>query len=183
MAPLILPTFATGARAKKVLIFLASSLFWLNSIKPVVVPEIDELIFRTIKLSHGHFRLRILRHSSEAFSEPSPISKLKLSAKVVNGFQPLTIFAKSSISDVWMGCECSSATLLFYLLFYIISKQVHVQLTRLSPMHPFSTPWKCTLSLPYGFLMFSGGRVRVHWEQIGLVTRKPLEQYVKLVQS
>ena len=26
-------------------------------------------------------------------------------AKIVNDFQPLTIFAKSSISDVWQGIE------------------------------------------------------------------------------
>ena len=26
-------------------------------------------------------------------------------AKIVNGFQPLNIFAKSSSLDVWLGCE------------------------------------------------------------------------------
>ena len=32
-------------------------------------------------------------------------------------------------------------------------------------MHPFSTPWN--MRKPYGFLMFSGIREYVHWEQMG----------------
>ena len=35
-------------------------------------------------------------------------------------------------------------------------------LTHSFPVHPFSNHWK-----PYGFLMFSGARERVHWEQMG----------------
>ena len=34
-------------------------------------------------------------------------------------------------------------------------------LTHFFPVHPFSTPGK-----PYGFLMFSEGEERVHWEQM-----------------
>ena len=34
-----------------------------------------------------------------------------------------------------------------------------IALTHMFPLHPFSTP--------YGFLMFSGGRERVHGEQMG----------------
>ena len=44
-------------------------------------------------------------------------------------------------------------------------KFLSTSLSHLFPMHPFSTP--CTLSLPYGFLMFSGGRESVNWEQMG----------------
>ena len=36
----------------------------------------------------------------EAYSEPCQTSKIELFAKIVNGFQPLTIFAKSSVLDV-----------------------------------------------------------------------------------
>ena len=37
---------------------------------------------------------------SEVYSEPNQTSEMELSAKIVNGFQPLTIFAESSILDV-----------------------------------------------------------------------------------
>ena len=42
---------------------------------------------------------------SEAYSEPSLISKMELFAKIVKGFQPLSIFAKNSILDVPLGSE------------------------------------------------------------------------------
>ena len=48
------------------------------------------------------------------------------------------------------------------LLYKVLStkQSAHVhELTHLFPMHPFS--------LPYGFLMFSGVRERLHWEQMG----------------
>ena len=38
-------------------------------------------------------------------------------------------------------------------------------LTHSFPLLPFSTPEK--IRKPYGFLMFSGGRGRVHWERMG----------------
>ena len=37
------------------------------------------------------------------YSEPSPTSKMELFGKIVNDFQLLAIFSKSSISDAWMG--------------------------------------------------------------------------------
>ena len=39
---------------------------------------------------------------SQAYSEPSQTSKMKLFVKIVNGFQPFTIFAKSFISVDWV---------------------------------------------------------------------------------
>ena len=39
----------------------------------------------------------------EVYSEPSGPSRIVLFAKVVNGFQLLIIFAKSSFLDVWLG--------------------------------------------------------------------------------
>ena len=44
----------------------------------------------------------------DAYSEPSPRSKKELSAKIVNNFQPLTVFAKSSILHVRTGSEYAS---------------------------------------------------------------------------
>ena len=41
----------------------------------------------------------------EAYSEPSGTSKMEVFAKIVNSCQPLIIFAKSSILDVWLGSE------------------------------------------------------------------------------
>ena len=41
----------------------------------------------------------------EAYLEPSQTSKMDLFAKIVNRFQPLTIFAESSMLDVWQSSE------------------------------------------------------------------------------
>ena len=37
---------------------------------------------------------------AELHSEPSQTSKIEVFAKIINGFKPLTIFAKKSILDV-----------------------------------------------------------------------------------
>ena len=39
---------------------------------------------------------------SDVYSEPSQRSKMEPFIKINNGFQPLTILAKSSILDVWL---------------------------------------------------------------------------------
>ena len=44
----------------------------------------------------------------EAYPEPCQISKMALFAKIVNGFQPLNIFAKNQIFDVWQGSGYTS---------------------------------------------------------------------------
>ena len=46
--------------------------------------------------------------NSEAYSEPSEKSTMKLSAKIATGFLLLTIFAKSLILDVLPGSEYTS---------------------------------------------------------------------------
>ena len=43
--------------------------------------------------------------NSEAYLEPCQTSKTDIFAKIINGFQSLTIFAKSSITDIWQGYE------------------------------------------------------------------------------
>ena len=43
----------------------------------------------------------------EAYSEPCQKFKMERFVKIVNHFQPLTIFAKRFILDMWGGCEYS----------------------------------------------------------------------------
>ena len=47
----------------------------------------------------------------------------------------------------------------------IVAKWLVLQLTHLFPMHPSLPPEN--IRKPFGFLMFSGGREGVHWEQMG----------------
>ena len=42
---------------------------------------------------------------TDMYSKPCQTSKMEQFAKAVNSFQPLTIFTKRSISDVWQGSE------------------------------------------------------------------------------
>ena len=55
-----------------------------------------------------HERLNI----AEAYSELSATSKMELFAKIANGKKPLTIFAKSTISDGKLGSEYVSTSVL-----------------------------------------------------------------------
>lgn len=52
----------------------------------------------------------------EAYTEPRPTLKMELLAENINGFEPLTIFTKSSNLDAWLGSECT------FVLFEQISK-------------------------------------------------------------
>ena len=54
----------------------------------------------------GSVMFKINNKTTEAFSEPSQTSKMELFTKILSGFQILTIFEESSISEVWMGSEC-----------------------------------------------------------------------------
>ena len=51
---------------------------------------------------------QITLHSAGARSEHYQTSKIELFSKIVNSFYSLTIFAKSSILDVWKGSEYTS---------------------------------------------------------------------------
>ena len=55
----------------------------------------------------------------DAYSEPCQISKLQLFAKKVNGFQPLTIFAKRFILNAWQGSAYASAYIQLLINFHI----------------------------------------------------------------
>ena len=46
---------------------------------------------------------------TKVYSEGCQPSKVEFFGDVVNSFQPLTIFAKRSILDVWQGSEYASA--------------------------------------------------------------------------
>ena len=48
-------------------------------------------------------------------------------------------------------------------------------------MHAFSTHWK--IRKPYGFLMFPGGRQRVHWTRMSLVICIGKRHYTSLTRS
>ena len=50
-------------------------------------------------------------------------------------------------------------------IFYHSQSMIKASLNHLFPMLPFSTPWKHQNTSEKGFLMFSWGRERVHWEQ------------------
>ena len=49
-----------------------------------------------------------MNESTEVYSELCQTYKMELFAKIVNGFQLLTIFAKNAILDVLQGFECAS---------------------------------------------------------------------------
>ena len=49
-----------------------------------------------------------MKANSEAYSEPCQTSKKEFYAKIVNGFLFLSIFPKSSVTDVWQDSEFTS---------------------------------------------------------------------------
>ena len=51
---------------------------------------------------------RISESNIVAYPELRQTSQMELLAKVVNGFQPLTVFARNSVLDVWEGSEYAS---------------------------------------------------------------------------
>ena len=46
--------------------------------------------------------------STEAYSDPCQTCKIEVFAEIVNGFQLLTIYAESSILDIWLGFDRAS---------------------------------------------------------------------------
>lgn len=53
--------------------------------------------------------------------EPSQTSKIKFFAKIVNGFQLITVFPKTSILDIWLRSECAFAIHYRKKLWYIMN--------------------------------------------------------------
>ena len=45
---------------------------------------------------------------TEVYSEPCQTSNMKRYTKLVIGIQPLTIFAKHMVLDIWLGSEYTS---------------------------------------------------------------------------
>ena len=88
--------FVSSSKEKKRLKFFAWRFTdWNNSLK---------------SFWEGNNVFFFFRHCTEAYWEPSWTSRTELSAKLVNGFQQLTIFAKSSgsILDVQLGSKYTS---------------------------------------------------------------------------
>ena len=61
-------------------------------------------VFHVLNCTNGT-KLRNAPHvpnhkASKKYAEPCQISKIERFAKIINGFKPLTIFAKHSILDV-----------------------------------------------------------------------------------
>ena len=74
--------------------------------------------FTLDRLGDSPCRFEFIRKiGGEAYLEPSRISKLKLFAKIDNGFQTYTIFAKRFILDVRLGSEYASEMLVYCILF------------------------------------------------------------------
>ena len=63
------------------------------------------IVFRKLFITHYSWTSS---EYPEAYLEPSRTSEMELFAKIVKGFQPLTIFAKSFILDVGLGSVDSS---------------------------------------------------------------------------
>ena len=59
---------------------------------------------------------------TEAHSEQSQTSKMKIFAKIVNGWESLRIFAKSLILDVCLGSEYTFGQTLNFSLFFYANK-------------------------------------------------------------
>ena len=96
------------------------------------------------------------RHSFPRVSGDSPktLRKLCLSAK----FPHQEIRWNYGILRSVSFCKCKFEWRISQILL----------LNHLFPIHPFCTPWKHQKILRfYGFLMFSGGREKGHWEQMG----------------
>lgn len=84
----------------------ASIKFVINTLKNYILIKkrkksvgIADLIYCEINGFASIFYLALL----ETYLEPSQTSKLERLATIVNGWIPFTVFAKSSILDVWQG--------------------------------------------------------------------------------
>ena len=51
----------------------------------------------------------VSKNKPDAYSQPCQTSKMELFAEIVQDWKSLTIFARSSIFEVWQGSEYSSA--------------------------------------------------------------------------
>ena len=61
-----------------------------------------------LKELFGDILVKFLNLITQVYSEPYQRSNMELLVKIANSFLPLTIFARSSILDVWQGSEYAS---------------------------------------------------------------------------
>lgn len=78
---------------------------------------------------------------SEVYSESVQTYKMELFAEMINSFQLLTVFAKSSLLDVWMAlmsfrCGCSHLSNQYYIIYmvYLYSKTLPIPKPRISSL-------------------------------------------------
>ena len=64
------------------------------------VKKLKDKVWNMFKVNNKDTCLHILFRLSGVYSETCQISKMERFAKIVNGFQSLTIFAKYSILDI-----------------------------------------------------------------------------------
>ena len=77
-----------------------------TSLTAVFIVNFEYVQHNNLKFSM--FTLNMYLPPVEALSKPSQITKMELSAKIVNSWKPLTISAKTSILHVWQGSEYAS---------------------------------------------------------------------------
>ena len=87
-----------------IVIIIISTLFIVGSKSSIKAnkKQVTKKIFQIPKLNRIHIAYLEVR------SELCRISKKELFTQIVNGLKPVTIFVKSSISDVWLGSEYAS---------------------------------------------------------------------------
>ena len=83
--------------------------------------------------------------------------------KTRRGSWNLVVMRDTSTHTTHMFWEKVCHSILKQYHFAILIHSFSMHLTHSFPMHPFSTPWKHLKT----FVMFSGGRERVHWENMG----------------
>ena len=72
-----------------------------------------------IKIKLRLFLTILLVQKAEAYLKSCQTSRMELLVKIVNGWKPLSIFAKSSILDVWHGFEYASNKFTKYLIYKV----------------------------------------------------------------
>ena len=79
-----------------IILIIVNTLFTVGSKSSIKANknQVTKKLFQIPKLNRIHIAY------SEGYSEPCQVSKKELFTQTVNGLKPLTIFVKSSVSDV-----------------------------------------------------------------------------------
>ena len=80
-------------------------------------------------------------------------------------FLLVVFLARCNLKSIFILVSWYSPWTCLYKIIRLWQELVLTLLTYLFPLYPFSTPWKHQKK---GFLLFLGGRERVHWEQMDM---------------